>query len=67
MFEFTYWWATKQVKHVEIMRELEISEYTVVDWANFCRDICANWFEYNPSKIGRPGKTDKGTNIYNQS
>ena len=54
------------MKHVEIMRELEISEHTVVDWVNFCRDICANWFEHNPSKIGGPGKTDKETNIYNQ-
>uniref|UniRef100_A0A183BKY7 DDE_Tnp_IS1595 domain-containing protein n=1 Tax=Globodera pallida TaxID=36090 RepID=A0A183BKY7_GLOPA len=37
-------------------RELEIgSEHTVCDWRNFMRDVCAEWFIRNPTRIGGPG------------
>ena len=59
IFEFTYWWATKQVKQLELMRELGIScQNVVTDWANFCRDICAQFFTEHPIMIGGHGKVN---------
>ncbi|CAF3281361.1 unnamed protein product [Rotaria sp. Silwood2] len=38
------------------MHELDIgSPNTVVDWKNFCRDICAQYLVNNPMRIGGPG------------
>eukprot|EP00731_Ephydatia_muelleri_P019402 Em0012g227a len=32
-------------------------EHTIVDWKNFCRDICLEYFIRNPVVIGGPGQT----------
>ena len=37
------------------------SPRTIVDWYNFCRDICAQWLENNPMEIG--GLTENGDSI----
>ena len=31
--------------------------HTIVDWKNFCRDICLEYFTRNPVVIGGPGQT----------
>eukprot|EP00731_Ephydatia_muelleri_P000140 Em0001g140a len=34
-----------------------VGEHTIVDWKNFCRDICLEYFIRNPVVIGGPGQT----------
>ena len=37
------------------MHELEIgSPNTIIDWRNFCRDVCAKYFINHPQVIGSP-------------
>ena len=38
-----------------LKKELQISEPTGVDWFNFIRDVCAEYFKQNPVVIGGPG------------
>ena len=41
-----------------IAAELEIGcKGTIVDWNQFCRDICVEYFVRNPCKLGGPGRT----------
>jgi transposase-like protein len=39
----------------KVREELQISEPTGVDWFNFIRDVCAEYFNQNPVEIGGPG------------
>ena len=41
----------------KVREELQISEPTGVDWFNFIRDVCAEYFKQNPVEIhvGGPG------------
>ena len=42
----------------------EVSQKTAVDWYNFIRDVCTEYFQRNPLVIGGPGvevETDKST------
>ena len=51
-----YFWAFEIDKQSFMLRELKIgSQNTVVDWKNFCRDICAEWYIAHPVKIGGVG------------
>ena len=44
----------------QILKELDIkSEHTVVDWKQFCRDICVEHFLINPQQIGGPGRSTR--------
>ncbi|KAJ8975992.1 hypothetical protein NQ317_006289 [Molorchus minor] len=37
--------------------KLKMSTRTVVDWSNFCREVCIEWcFTHSNDKIGGPGK-----------
>lgn len=49
---FIYMWSVDTpLKY--IMHELEITQWnTVVDWSNFCRDVCVEWLVRNPVEIG---------------
>ena len=50
-----YFWAwNARIKDVE--RDLKINKNTIVDWFNFCRDICAYKTCENIKQIGGPGK-----------
>ena len=41
----------------QLMRELEIgSSHTIVDWKQFCRDVCVAYFLNHPQQIGGPGR-----------
>ena len=47
-------WSTKTPLGA-MMKELRVAEHTAVDWYNFARDICAQYFIDNPAEIGGPG------------
>ncbi len=51
----TYWWATGQPVG-NAMRETGHSSNTIVDWYNFHRDVCMQYFIDHPVQIGGPGK-----------
>ncbi len=37
----------------DLTHELKVlSKKTLIDWKNFCRDICAMYFIDNPQQIG---------------
>ena len=38
--------ASGPTKITDVMRELGIAEHTAVDWYNFMRDICQEWYTY---------------------
>ena len=50
-----HFWAM-DVPHSIIMTELGLSERTVIDWANFMREICSRYVNDHNSPIGGPGK-----------
>ncbi|CAF2988618.1 unnamed protein product [Rotaria sp. Silwood2] len=53
IFEIMYYWSREEDSIKQIMHEAEVgSNTTVVDWKNFCRDICAEYFLRNPAQIG---------------
>ena len=55
IIQFVYFWYVIQD---ELQFQLGIvGEHTIVDWKNFCRDICLEYFIRNPVVIGGPGQT----------
>ena len=45
------------MSYKDIKLELEISsQHTIVDWMQFCRDICVECFVRNPMRIGGEGR-----------
>uniref|UniRef100_A0A915LB63 ISXO2-like transposase domain-containing protein n=1 Tax=Romanomermis culicivorax TaxID=13658 RepID=A0A915LB63_ROMCU len=58
VIQLAYMWAFEIDKQNFLMRELEIgSRQTIVDWKQFCRDICHEYFIMYPIQIGGPGHT----------
>ena len=51
----TYWWS-QEVPVKMAMHETGHASQTVVDWFNFHRDVCAQYFIDNPVQIGGVGK-----------
>ena len=56
----SYVWASsvgsaRGMSQLNIMRELEVSEHTVVDWKQFFRDVVVAYFINHPEQIGGPG------------
>lgn len=52
----TYYWVIK-TRQETVARELRIgSEHTLVDWFNFCREVCGEILENDSKQIGGPGK-----------
>lgn len=48
-----YYWAIQIDTATDLKHELKVlSPHTIVDWRNFCCDICALYFVNNPQKIG---------------
>ena len=44
---------SRDMFQIDIMHEFSIqSRTTIIDWTNFCRDICNAWLQQNPMKIG---------------
>ena len=52
--DIIYWWSRKATIHVT-MHETGHYEHTIVDWFNFLRDVCAQYFIDHPTTIGGPG------------
>ena len=61
MLGLTYVWSRSAGKSrglsiSDLRQELNIgSDDTIVDWNQFCRDICVSYFLNNPDPIGGPG------------
>ncbi|CAF4302157.1 unnamed protein product, partial [Rotaria sordida] len=56
IFELMYYWAREMDNLDDLSHELSIlSKTTLIDWKNFCRDICAIHFVNNPQKVGDRG------------
>ena len=58
----TYAWAhrftTSQAVHETLLGDETTSTETVVDWYNYCREVCADRImEHHTGLIGRPGTT----------
>lgn len=51
-----YYWARDESKSV-VMHECKVSDHTAVDWLNFVRDICSQYFLDHPVQLGGPGST----------
>ena len=53
IFELMYFWSREEDFIEKLMHELDIgSQRTIVDWRNFCRDVCAKHYLRNPIQIG---------------
>ena len=44
-------WAKDRPLH-DSMDDAGFSSRTGVDWANFCRDICGQWFDRDNTELG---------------
>lgn len=54
---FTMYWAILRPPRNEILeRECGMGSHAVVDWANFCRELCVDWCFRDKAKLGGPGK-----------
>ena len=53
--DLTYWWSRRTPVGTATL-ETGHSSRTVVDWYNFHRDVCAQYFIDHPLQIGGPGK-----------
>lgn len=55
IFNFTFLWLNLSGPRQEfLVKEMQISAHTVVDWSSFCREVCINWAERNSSVLGGP-------------
>ena len=58
IIQFVYFWCRNYVIQDELRFQLGIvGEHTIVNWKNFCRDICLEYFIRNPVVIGGLGQT----------
>lgn len=60
--DLTYWWSRRTPVGTAIL-ETGHSSRTVVDWYNFHRDVCAQYFIDHPVQIGGPGKVVENRNL----
>jgi hypothetical protein len=56
ILKITYFWVYK-FENSQIIRETRLSEHTVVDWRNFCREVCESVLLDQQGAIGGIGKT----------
>ncbi len=52
----SYYWCKQYGSCEDVQFETGLSCPTIVQWFQFMRDICAEYFVRNPEKIGGPGK-----------
>ena len=55
--QLTYFFCVNTLSISFICENLTISNNTVIDWNNFCREICIAYCETNFKKLRGPGKT----------
>ena len=51
-----YAWTYNLFSHKDFCPKLELSEPTVVDWCNFYRDICTDYYERHSIILGGQDK-----------
>jgi len=54
VIELTYWWAVGTPQHL-IKSQMKLSDNTIVDWSNFCREVCEEIVLERSSPIGGQG------------
>ncbi len=54
IIKLTYWWCA-DLNQKEICRQLKLGSSTVVDWCNFCREVCEVTILKNIQPIGGDG------------
>ena len=53
IFELMYCWSLEMNTIETLMRQIDIgSTRSIVDWRNFCRDVCAEYYIRHPLQIG---------------
>ena len=55
ILELTFLWSEELPIKI-VSKWMGISKKTVIDWYNFCRDVCAEYLNSRNEKIGGPGK-----------
>ena len=55
ILKLMYRWSVKDQVSKSV-KECGVSQRVVVDWYNFCRDVCSQYFLDHPVLIGGPGK-----------
>ena len=50
-----YFWANRYPQHI-VVHEIGISHTTVVDFYNFCREVCSIVLQEQSEQISGPGK-----------
>ena len=53
--ELLYFWS-KQMRVTDAAKEVGCTQRVAIDWFNFIRDVCAQYFLDHPIAIGGPGK-----------
>ena len=53
--QIIYFWTYKYPNHI-VVHETRLSEKTIVDFFNFCREVCSVVLEEKSEAIGGPGK-----------
>ena len=55
ILKLAYLW-TRQTRVTTAAREVKVTESVAIDWFNFYRDVCGQYFLDHPITIGGPGK-----------
>ena len=55
ILQLVYYWIYKYPQHI-VLQELGVSKKTVVDFYNFCREVCSVVLQKEAEPIGGPGK-----------
>ena len=51
----TYFWVNR-FREINARKEISCSKHTIVDWYNFCREVCVEIVAAERGQIGGPGK-----------
>ena len=51
---FVYYWVQKIFTHYTVLRNVQITLETSVDWRSYCSEVCEHWFN-NQEAIGGNG------------
>ena len=54
ILEIIYWWSRNSTVD-QVFQETGITKVTIVDWFNFIRDVCTQFFLDHPIQIGGVG------------
>ena len=58
IFYLSYYWCHQYGTIANQEYETGISSHSIVQWHQYFRDVCAEYFVRNPQKIGGPGRVN---------